>query len=414
MSFSDLPLAPILQHNLQTLGFTTPTKIQALAIPLVVAGQDLLASAQTGTGKTAAFGLPILQQVLGQDLSVIPGNSPCVIKALVLVPTRELAQQVFSQLDALAANTKVRINVAYGGISIGPQIHSLALGVDVLVATPGRLIDLLKKRRLNLKQLSMLVFDEADRMLDMGFMDEIREILKHLSKTRQTLLFSATLNDHIFKLSKRLQHQAQIIEVDERNTTGVNIVEQVYQVDPERKLALLSHLLSKNSWPRVLIFSRQRQDAAQLSQVLIEQGINAADLHGDLTQHQREQTLNAFKNSEINVIVATDIAARGLDIDDLPVVINMELPFKTEDYVHRVGRTGRAGLSGLAISLLDPQDEKLLHNLETFLGRRLPEQWYPGFEPDLTKEYERPKSLSKAAQKQAARKKALAQSSKRR
>ncbi|MBV7317558.1 DEAD/DEAH box helicase [Shewanella sp. NIFS-20-20] len=413
MSFSQLPLAPILQQNLSHLGFIEATQIQAQAIPIILAGKDVLAGAQTGTGKTAAFGLPLIQQILSQALSPAPGNAPCILKALVLVPTRELALQVFTQLEALASHTGVRAGLAYGGVSIDGQIRALAQGIDVLVATPGRLIDLLKKRRLNLKQLAMLVFDEADRMLDMGFMDEIREILKHLSKTRQTLLFSATLNDNIFKLSKRLQHQAQVIEVHGRNTTAVSVTEQVYQVDTERKLDLLSHLLRRHAWSRVLIFSRQRQDVAKLSQDLLQQGFNVAPLHGDLSQHVREQTLSSFKRHEINVIVATDIAARGIDIDDLPVVINMELPFKTEDYVHRIGRTGRAGQQGLAISLLDHQDEKLLHNLETFLGRRLPSQWYLGFEPDLTKHHDMPKSLSKAAQKQAARKKALAQSKQR-
>ncbi len=402
-SFADLALSPRLQQTLTELGYAAPTPVQASAIPVILAGRDLMAGAQTGTGKTAAFVLPLLEQLLQQ-----PQAEPRPIRALVLVPTRELAVQVHESVTRYAKGTDLTSTLVYGGVSIAAQVEALRAGVDLLIATPGRLLDHLRQGALSLAALRHLVFDEADRMLDMGFMDEIKALLKQIPADRQTLLFSATCDDNLFALSKVLLRDPALIEVAPRNTTADEVEQRVYTVDGDRKLALVEHMLTVKGWAPALIFSRTRQGADKLAQQLGKAGINALAFHGDLSQGAREKVLLEFRAGTLQALVATDVAARGLDISDLNYVINMEFPFVAEDYVHRIGRTGRAGNKGLAITLFSPEDAPLLEKVEAVLDTRLPQQWFPGFEPDLTRFEPEPRRSSKAAQKQRARKQALA------
>ncbi|AZG72119.1 DEAD/DEAH box helicase [Shewanella livingstonensis] len=418
MSFADLSLHSTLTDRLAELNYQQPTPIQIQAIPVILSGKDVMAGAQTGTGKTAAFALPLLQHILSKRTVSIPldlcaenVSAKAVISCLVLVPTRELAQQVQSSIEQYAKGSDIGCVMVYGGVSIGAQIKQLAAGTDILVATPGRLLDLLRKRALSLSQLTHLVFDEADRMLDMGFKDEIVEVLKCLPSTRQTLLFSATLDDRMLSFSRRLLRSPQVIEVAQRNTTASSIVERVFNVDANRKCAMLCHLITTESWQQSLIFCRTKQGADVLVKQMKQAGVAAEAFHADLTQAMREQVLAAFKAGDIIALVATDVAARGLDINELNYVVNMELPFQVEDYVHRIGRTGRAGKQGQAITLLSVDDEPLLTKLEAFLDRRLPQQWLAGFEPDLDLIAPVTRKTTKSALKQQARKKALAASS---
>ncbi|WP_351019249.1 DEAD/DEAH box helicase [Shewanella sp. AC91-MNA-CIBAN-0169] len=416
MSFADLSLHPILINRLAELKYQQPTPIQLQAIPVILSGKDVMAGAQTGTGKTAAFALPLLHQLLThKDALVAQPDTQHIhltpITALVLVPTRELAQQVHSSIEQYAYGSSVTSVMVYGGVSIGEQIRQLANGTHILVATPGRLLDLLRKRALSLSQLTHLVFDEADRMLDMGFKDEIVEVLKRLPSTRQTLLFSATLDDRMLSFSRRLLRSPQVIEVAQRNTTASSIVERVFNVDANRKCAMLCHLISQEGWQQSLIFSRTKQGTDALVKQMNQAGVAAEAFHADLSQAVREQVLAAFKAGDVAALVATDVAARGLDINELNYVVNMELPFQVEDYVHRIGRTGRAGKAGQAITLLSIDDEPLLTKLEAFLDRRLPQQWLAGFEPDLDLIAPVTRKTTKSALKQQARKKALAASS---
>ena len=416
MSFADLSLHPILINRLAELKYQQPTPIQLQAIPVILSGKDVMAGAQTGTGKTAAFALPLLHQLLThKDALVAQPDTQHIhltpITALVLVPTRELAQQVHNSIEQYAYGSSITSVMVYGGVSIGEQIRLLANGTNILVATPGRLLDLLRKRALSLSQLTHLVFDEADRMLDMGFKDEIVEVLKRLPSTRQTLLFSATLDDRMLSFSRRLLRSPQVIEVAQRNTTASSIVERVFNVDANRKCAMLCHLISQEGWQQSLIFSRTKQGADALVKQMNQAGVAAEAFHADLTQAAREQVLAAFKAGDVAALVATDVAARGLDINELNYVVNMELPFQVEDYVHRIGRTGRAGKAGQAITLLSIDDEPLLTKLEAFLDRRLPQQWLAGFEPDLDLIAPVTRKTTKSALKQQARKKALAASS---
>ena len=423
MSFSVLPLHVFLVNRLTELNYQQPTPIQLQAIPVILSGKDVMAGAQTGTGKTAAFALPILHKLLCNydDLKakkqhgcdITPTDYIRPISALVLVPTRELAQQVHHSIEQYAKGCDINSVMVYGGVSVQAQVNKLALGTDILVATPGRLLDLLRQRALSLSQLEYLVFDEADRMLDMGFKDEIVDVLKRVPKTRQTLLFSATLDDRIFSFSKRLLQSPQVIEVAKRNTTAASIVERVYNVDIERKCALICHLINCENWQQTLIFSRTKQGADALVKQMQRAGVPAESFHSDLSQATREQVLAQFKAGEVKALVATDVAARGLDINELNYVVNIELPFQVEDYVHRIGRTGRAGKQGQAITLLSIDDEPLLTKLEAFLDRRLPQQWLPGFEPDLMKVAPKTRKTTKGAIKQQARKKALGQSNSR-
>jgi ATP-dependent RNA helicase RhlE len=401
MSFTSLALDKSLTNALKALGYDEATPIQLKAIPTILAGKDIMAGAQTGTGKTAAFALPILQKLM----TVLPENRP--VRALVLTPTRELAQQVYKSFVSYAENTELNIAVAYGGVSINPQITALNKGADVLVATPGRLLDHIINGSLALTELEFLVFDEADRMLDMGFKDEIDRILNRVPLKRQTLLFSATFDDAIFKLSKNLLTDPELIEVSERNAAASKVEQVLYTVDSDRKRELTSFLIGSKNWKQVLIFTRTKVTADALAKEMCKDGIKTQSIHGDKSQGAREKALAEFKEGKTRALVATDVASRGLDIADLNYVINYELPHIAEDYIHRIGRTGRAGNEGLAVSLMSPSEEWLLEAVEKVLDTRLLQQWYPGYEPDLTKTE---KPARKGGQKQRDRKKALGQS----
>ncbi len=402
MSFSQLGLDDSLVSALTALNYQQPTEVQQHVIPHVLAGKDVLAGAQTGTGKTAAFVLPILHQLIHR-----PASDDVQLKALILAPTRELAVQVFSSIEAYSQNTSVKAALVYGGVSISAQVETLKKGVHIVVATPGRLIDHLFKGTVNVSALDTLVFDEADRMLDMGFMDEIKMILKRLPTKRQTLLFSATLDDAIFKLSQTLLSQPEVVEVHDRNSVAEPVEQVVYNIDEDRKREFLSYLIGSKNWQQVLVFTRTKQGADALAKEMKKDGLETESIHGDKSQGARERALNDFKEGKLRVLVATDVAARGLDIRQLKYVVNYEMPYIAEDYIHRIGRTGRAGEAGLAISLLDLDEQYLLEEVEALLNTRLNQQWYPGFEPDLTKERSSNKKNSKAAQKKRAKQRAF-------
>lgn len=388
-TFSELNLAPALLTALQEENYHTPTAIQAQTIPLILAGADVMGSAQTGTGKTAAFVLPLLHNLLSAEVL------PDAVKVLILTPTRELAQQVFASVERYAAHTEIKAALAYGGASIGPQIKAIK-GAQVVVATPGRLLDHLIKGSIKLSSINALVFDEADRMLDMGFIDEIKRILRHVPKERQTLLFSATFDDSIFKLSKQLLNDPKLVEVNKRNSAAVEVEQLVYAVDEDRKRELVSHMIGMKNWQQVLIFTRTKQTADVLAKEMSKDGLKTESIHGDKSQGARDKALQNFKSGVTRVLVATDVAARGLDIASLKYVINYELPYVAEDYVHRIGRTGRAGEKGLALSLVSIDEQWLLDEIDILLGTRLTPQWLPGYEPDLTKE---PKNIRKNTNK---------------
>ncbi|TYL46578.1 DEAD/DEAH box helicase [Marinomonas sp. IMCC 4694] len=378
MSFASLGLHPDLLQQVTALGYNTPTPIQQAAIPAVLAHTDLMAGAQTGTGKTAAFALPLLHRILLQK------NTAC-IQVLVLTPTRELAQQVHASFVKYSNNLPIRSVVAYGGASINVQLDALKQGCDVLVATPGRLLELLMKNLIDLSRLQTLVLDEADRMLDMGFIIDIQRILKTLPAERQTLFFSATFNDEIFALSKTLLRDPKLIEVDSRNTTATQVEQRVYAVDQDRKSALLSFLIGSKNWQQVLVFTRTKQGADELAKEMAKDGIATQAIHGDKSQGARDRVLADFKAGKVRALVATDVAARGIDIDQLQYVVNHELPYNAEDYIHRIGRTGRAGSAGLAVSLVAEKERYLLTDIEKLVGEPFIVQWLPGFEPDLNK-----------------------------
>jgi len=379
MGFSTLGINEDLLKAVVAQGYKEPTPIQASAIPAVLKGKDVMAGAQTGTGKTAAFALPLLQKTIENK------QQNLVIKTLVLTPTRELAQQVHNSFETYAQFTDIKSTLAYGGVSIKTQVKALKAGADILVATPGRLFDHIVNGTVDLSHVEYLVFDEADRMLDMGFIDEINRILKRLPPKRQTLLFSATFDEDIFKLSKTLLKNPELIEVNERNKATTQVEQVVYNVDADRKRELVSHLIGSKNWQQVLIFTRTKQGADALAKEMCKDGLKTQSIHGDKSQGAREKALLEFKSGKTRVLVATDVAARGLDIEQLSYVINYELPYIAEDYIHRIGRTGRAGSTGLAISLLSPDENWLLEEVEAVLKDRLPQQWLPGYEPDLTK-----------------------------
>jgi superfamily II DNA/RNA helicase len=416
MKFSEFEFAETIQQAIDASGYCDATPIQIAAIPVILAGKDILAGARTGTGKTAAFALPLLQKLLVENEALADGSG-CEIKPkkalkiLVLAPTRELAQQVNDSFKRYAKGSDFRSAVVYGGVGIKPQIDQISKGIDLLVATPGRLLDLNKKRAVNLSKVDTLVFDEADRMLDMGFKDEIRSVLSKLpkrdKKPRQTLLFSATLNDNIFRFSKNLLVKPELIEVDQRSTASLDVEQVVYNCDPKRKLALVTHLITKEGWQQTLIFSRTKQGADKITAFLQENKLRAEAIHADRSQANREQALADFKAGEVQVLVATDVAARGIDIQDLEVVINFEVPYKAEDYVHRIGRTGRAGRQGKAITLLIEEENYLLEEIEVLLDTRLAQQWLVGFEPDLTRIVETSNKNTRSAQKRRAKKRAF-------
>ncbi|WP_372994300.1 DEAD/DEAH box helicase [Marinobacter sp.] len=375
MSFSSLGLSEQLVRATSDQGYETPSPIQSQAIPAVLSGRDVMAAAQTGTGKTAGFTLPLLQR-LGENPRT--GKGP---RALILTPTRELAAQVHDSVNLYSKYIPTKAAVVFGGVKINPQMMKLRKGLDVLVATPGRLMDLYQQNAVRFNEVEILVLDEADRMLDMGFIRDIRKILSLLPAKRQNLLFSATFSNEIRTLAEGLLDNPVQVEVAARNTSAENIKQSVYPVDQSQKTALLSKLVRDNSWDQVLVFTRTKHGANRLTQKLEKDGITAAAIHGNKSQGARTRALADFKAGEIRVLVATDIAARGLDIKQLPQVVNFELPNVPEDYVHRIGRTGRAGESGHALSLVSADEGKMLAGIERLIKKQLPRTEVEGFEP---------------------------------
>jgi len=380
MLFTELGLSADILRAVSEQGYSEPTPIQAKAIPVVLEGRDVLAGAQTGTGKTAGFTLPLLQKLSEQKPA--KGNRP--VRALVLTPTRELAAQVAESVQTYSKHLPIRSAVIFGGVKINPQIATLRRGVDILVATPGRLLDHVNQKTLDLSQVEVLVLDEADRMLDMGFIHDIRKVLALLPKQRQNLLFSATFSNDIKKLADGLLNSPTLIEVAQRNTTSERVAQVVHYVDKKRKRELLSFLIGSGNWKQVLVFTRTKHGANRLAQQLEQDGLTAAAIHGNKSQGARTRALADFKRGAVRVLVATDIAARGLDIDQLPHVVNFELPNVPEDYVHRIGRTGRAGNEGEAMSLVCVDEHKLLRDIERLLKSEIPKIAIDGFEPDPT------------------------------
>jgi len=379
MSFDSLGLSAELLRAVAEQGYSEPTPVQRQAIPVILEGRDILAGAQTGTGKTAGFTLPLLQ-LLKLRPQHHPGPRP--VRALILTPTRELAAQVAESVHTYGKYLPLTSAVIFGGVNINPQIERLRRGVDILVATPGRLLDHVSQKTLDLATVEILVLDEADRMLDMGFIHDIRRILALLPQRRQNLLFSATYSDDIRRLADKLLHRPALIEVARRNTAAERVSQVVHPVDRERKRELLSFMIGSENWRQVLVFTRTKHGANRLSQQLEKDGISSAAIHGNKSQGARTRALSDFKKGEVRVLVATDIAARGLDIDQLPHVVNYELPNVPEDYVHRIGRTGRAGNEGQALSLVCVDEHKLLGDIERLLKRDLPRVVIPGYEPD--------------------------------
>jgi ATP-dependent RNA helicase RhlE len=379
MSFESLGLRAELLRAVNEKGYTTPTPIQTQAIPPVLEGRDLMGGAQTGTGKTAGFTLPLLQRLMATAGSE-QGRRP--IRALVLTPTRELAAQVEESVVTYGKYLPLRSTVIFGGVKINPQIAKLRSGIDILVATPGRLLDHVGQRTVDLSKVEILVLDEADRMLDMGFIRDIRKLLALLPKQKQTLFFSATFSDEIKRLANELLNSPALIEVARHNTAAESVTQVVHPVDNKRKRELLSFLIGSNNWKQVLVFNRTKHGSNRLAEQLNTDGITAAAIHGNKSQGARTKALADFKSGKVRVLVATDIAARGLDIDQLPHVVNFELPNVAEDYVHRIGRTGRAGNAGEAMSLVCVDELKLLKDIERLLKREIPKVVFDDFKPD--------------------------------
>lgn len=370
-TFDQFGLAAEILKAIADQGYTTPTPIQAKAIPVVLSGRDVMGAAQTGTGKTASFSLPIIQRLLPQaNTSASPARHP--VRALILTPTRELADQVAANVHAYAKHTPLRSAVVFGGVDMNPQMAELRRGVEVLIATPGRLLDHVQQKTANLGQVQILVLDEADRMLDMGFLPDLQRILNLLPKERQTLLFSATFSPEIKKLASTYLRNPQTIEVARSNATATNVTQVVYDVAEGDKQAAVVKLIRDRSLKQVIVFCNSKIGASRLARQIERDGIVASAIHGDRSQSERMQALDAFKRGEIEALVATDVAARGLDIVELPAVINFDLPFNAEDYVHRIGRTGRAGASGDALSLCSPNERKQLADIEKLIKRALP------------------------------------------
>lgn len=386
MSFGSLGLCDELLKTVADQGYTTPSPIQIEAIPAVLSQRDVMAIAQTGTGKTAGFTLPMLQLLSGSPIQAdsIKGNASLqalCIRALVITPTRELAAQVAQSVQNYSRYMNIRCAAVFGGVRIEPQISELQGGLDVLVATPGRLIDLYNQQAIKLEQLEILVLDEADRMLDLGFVDDIRRIQMLLPNKRQNLMFSATFSNDIKSLAEGMLNNPLLIEVSVANSTVDSVKQKIHPVDKERKSEVLIHLIRKNKWHQILVFSRTKHGADSLVLKLEKAGVSAASIHANRTQHARTNVLDGFKNGNIVVLVATDIASRGIDVNQLPCVINFDLPYVPEDYVHRIGRTGRAGTSGVAISLLSEDETKQLQSIERLIGRKFEREIIPGFAP---------------------------------
>jgi ATP-dependent RNA helicase RhlE len=381
MNFEELNLAPAIMQAVRELGYENPTPIQAQAIPAVLAGHDLLAGAQTGTGKTAAFTLPMLHKLSLSE----PGQNRFggkAIRALVLTPTRELAAQVEESVRDYGKYLKLDSTVIFGGVGMNPQINKVKRGVDILVATPGRLLDLQGQGFLDLSTIEMLVLDEADRMLDMGFIHDVKKVLALVPKEKQSLLFSATFSDEIRELANNLLKNPQSIQVTPSNTTVQRITQVIHPVGRSKKKDVLLHIIQKNDWSQVLVFTRTKFGANNVADFLTKNGVKAMALHGNKSQTARTQALAGFKSGEIRALVATDIAARGIDIEDLPHVVNYEIPNVSEDYVHRIGRTGRAGASGEAVSLVCLDEEGFMMDIERFTKQEIPVQLLEGFGPE--------------------------------
>ena len=380
MNFTDLGLAEPLVRAVREHGYEIPTPIQLQAIPQVLKGGDLLAGAQTGTGKTAGFVLPMLQRLMAVP-SKKDGRGRIAIRALILTPTRELAAQVEESVRTYGKHVPLTSMVMFGGVGMQPQIDKLRKGVDILVATPGRLLDHHGQRTLDLSHVEIFVLDEADRMLDMGFIHDIKKVLAAVPAKKQSLLFSATFSDEIKALADKLLNEPALIEVARRNQTADTIAQKVHPVGRERKKELLAHLIKSGNWHQVLVFTRMKHGANRLTDYLNDQGITAMAIHGNKSQSARTKALADFKTNDLQVLVATDIAARGIDIDQLPHVVNFELPNVPEDYVHRIGRTGRAGATGEAISLACVDEDIFLRDIERLIKRTIPREMVPGFEP---------------------------------
>ena len=381
MTFDDLNLAPAIVQAVREHGYETPTPIQIEAIPAVLAGRDLLGGAQTGTGKTAAFTLPMLQRLSQSERSKSKFGG-IGIRALVLTPTRELAAQVEESVRTYGKHVELSSTVVFGGVGMNPQINAMKRGVDILVATPGRLLDLQQQGFLDLSGVQMLVLDEADRMLDMGFIHDVKKILALVPKEKQSLLFSATFSDEIRDLANNLLKDPLSIQVTPRNTTVQRITQVIHPVGRGKKKALLAHIINQHNWSQVLVFTRTKFGANNVAEFLTKNGIQAMALHGNKSQGARTQALAGFKSGEIRALVATDIAARGIDIDELPHVVNYEIPNVSEDYVHRIGRTGRAGKSGEAVNLVSLDEEGFMMDIERFTKQQIPVQIFPEFMPE--------------------------------
>jgi len=376
--FADFGLAPEIERALADQGYEHPTPIQAQAIPVVLQGRDVMGAAQTGTGKTAGFSLPILQLLMPHaNASMSPARHP--VRALILVPTRELAVQVADNVKAYARHTPLRATVVFGGMDMKPQTEILRRGVEIVIATPGRLLDHIEQKNVSLATVQMLVMDEADRMLDMGFLPDLQRIINLLPKARQNLMFSATFSPEIKKLANTFLNNPLTIEVARSNATAEKVTQIVYKVDEEQKRDVVEHLIRSRNLKQVIIFSNTKIGASRLSTHLEKRGVKASAIHGDKTQQERMAALDAFKNGSVEVLVATDVAARGLDISDLPAVINYDLPYNAEDYVHRIGRTGRAGASGDALSVYSDKDERLLADIEKLIKQTITRGTLEGF-----------------------------------
>ncbi|MGB3493531.1 MAG: DEAD/DEAH box helicase [Elainellaceae cyanobacterium] len=407
MTFQTLGLATELLRAVTDEGYTTPTPIQQQAIPPILQGHDIFASAQTGTGKTAGFTLPLLHRLneTGSKTDPKPSSKPGSIaspikvnrapRALILTPTRELAAQVSDSVKTYGKHLSIKSAVVYGGVGIVPQIQALKRGVDIVVATPGRLLDHVMQRTVDLSQIEFLVLDECDRMLDMGFIRDIRKILAKLPASRQTLMFSATFSPAIRQLASTLLQNPVQIEVAPRNTTAEQVEQIVHPVDRDRKRELLSHLIGFNNWRQVLVFTRTKHGANRLAEQLATDGLKTAAIHGNKSQAARTRALKDFKQGKVQVLVGTDVASRGLDIDQLPYVVNFELPNVPEDYVHRIGRTGRAGNEGRAISLVSKDETALLKDIEKLLNRKLDKDVIAGYEPQPSAQGEKASPRSK-------------------
>jgi ATP-dependent RNA helicase RhlE len=394
LSFDDIGLSADLLATIEREGYTEPTPVQSAAIPLILAGRDVIAAAQTGTGKTAAFVLPILELLRQHgNAGFSPARHP--VRALILAPTRELAVQVSDSVKTYGRGMQLRSTVVYGGTRVEPETKVLWGGVEILVATPGRLLDHIGQRTVNLSQVEILVLDEADRMLDMGFVPDVRKIVAGLPARRQTLLFSATFSDEVRWLAREFLHEPETVQVAARNSVADNLTQVLYPVDTARKADLLLHLIRRDGMDQVLVFTRSKVGASRLASYLDRRGVSTSAIHGDRSQLERTRALAAFKGRFVKVLVATDVASRGLDIENLPYVVNYELPHEPQDYIHRIGRTGRAGASGTAISLVSPDEVEQLRGVQRLLRRAIPYDVVDEFLPDRARAPEASRATSR-------------------